>query len=365
MMESEEENVISEYNKKFPYKIELHIHLDGAVRPATILDIAKERGMLDNLPHKTVEEFTRDVVHTKPSSLEECLLSFSYFMPVLAGSKSALSRIAYEFCEDSARQNIRYTEVRYCPHLFSDSIDNPDYATGKGHFTPRDAIEAVHEGLEKGMKDFGIKVYSILCCMTHRPEWSKEIVELCKDYKDKGVVAMDLAGQEFHPGVDPDDCAHRQAFMEAKIYGIYRTVHAGEVGTHHAVLDALDHMFADRIGHGYHSVDNEATYHRIIREQVHLEVCPVSSIITKSLDQDIKKHPLKSFVRDGVNFSINTDDPTVLGNNMDEDYKACNEMGLTDNDLIKGIFNAARSCFAPEEVKLQILADLKRIYGEH
>ena len=95
---------------------------------------------------------------------------------VFRGSRSAISRIAYEFCEDSRKQNIRYTEVRYCPHLLSDSIENPECATSKGEFTPKDVVEAVNDGLERGMKDFGIKVYSILCCMTHRPGNSYTVI---------------------------------------------------------------------------------------------------------------------------------------------------------------------------------------------
>ena len=91
------------------------------------------------------------------------------FLFLFSGNSSALTRVAYEFCEDSAKHNIKYTEVRYCPHLFSNSVDNPENAKVKGEFTPRDAVVAINEGLARGMKDFGIKVYTILCCMTHRP----------------------------------------------------------------------------------------------------------------------------------------------------------------------------------------------------
>ena len=85
------------------------------------------------------------------------------------GSKAALKRIAYELCEDCARQNIKYTEVRYSPHLFANTGDDPEFSVVVGRFTPRDAVVAVNKGLAKGMKDFGIKVNTILCCMTHRP----------------------------------------------------------------------------------------------------------------------------------------------------------------------------------------------------
>lgn len=365
IIHSDDEKLIEEYNRLFPFKIELHIHLDGAVRPETILEIATERGMQDSLPHKNVDQLNKDVVLKEPSSLERLLLSFSYFMPILTGSKAALKRIAYELCEDCAKQNIRYTEVRYSPHLFANTDEDTEFSVEKGKFTPRDAVVAVNKGLAKGMKDFGVKVNTILCCMTHRPDWSKEVLELCKEFRNEGVVGIDLAGQEFHPGVHPDDCAHKKVFAEARICGIHRTVHAGEIGTYEAVRDALDHMQAERIGHGYHAYDDEETYRKVINENVHLETCPISSILTKACDADIQKHPLKAFVKDGINFSINTDDPVVLGNTLTDDYQVARRMGLSTNDIIIGIFNAARSSFAPEEEKKQLLAELVDVYGEH
>ena len=93
-------------------------------------------------------------------------ISKSFFF---RGNRKALKRIAYELCEDCAKQNIRYTEVRYSPHLFASNCDDPEFAVSAGGFTPRDAVVAVNEGLEEGMKDFGVRVNTILCCMTHRP----------------------------------------------------------------------------------------------------------------------------------------------------------------------------------------------------
>lgn len=365
-MEPEEEaKLIAEFNKRFPYKVELHVHLDGSVRPETVIDIAKERGMLDSLPHKTVDELNRDVILVEPSSLERLLTSFGYFMPIISGYKRAVERIAYELCEDCAKHNVKYMEVRYSPHLFSNSLTDPEFAQTPGTFTPHDVVETVNEALARGMKDFDVKVNTILCCMTNRPDWSKQVLNLCKWYKCKGVVGIDLAGQEFEPGTHYDDCEHKQAFREAAQWGIRRTVHAGEIGTASAVQEALDHMCAERIGHGYHALDDPELYQRIIKEQVHLETCPISSIMTKACDKDEQKHPLKQFVKDGVNYSINTDDPVVLGNTLTDDYKFAQDMGLSDEDIIRGIFNAVRSSFASEKDKQKMEEDLIKVYGQY
>lgn len=365
MAPEEEEKLIEEFNKRFPYKVELHVHLDGSVRPETVIDIAKERGMLEDLPHKTVAELNRDVILVEPSSLERLLTSFSYFMPIISGYKRAVERITYELCEDCAKHRIKYMEVRYSPHLLCNTLTDPEFAQTPGTFTPRDVVETVNNTLQKGMKDFGVKINTILCCMTNRPDWSQEVLNLCKWYKGRGVVGIDLAGQEFEPGTHYDDCKHKKAFREAAQWGIRRTVHAGEIGTSQAVTEALDHMLAERIGHGYHAMEDPQLYQRIIREQIHLETCPISSIMTKACDKDPMKHPLKQFVKDGVNYSINTDDPVVLGNTLTDDYKFAQDMGLTDEDIIQGIFNAIRSSFASDEDKQRIEEELVKVYGPH
>ncbi|XP_033726918.1 adenosine deaminase-like isoform X2 [Pecten maximus] len=307
---------------KFSYKVELHIHLDGAIRSETILDISN-------------------------------------------GDKDAVSRIAYEFCEDCSRSGIRYVEVRYNPHLLSNTLDKPDFARERGDFSPRDVVATVCDALEKGGRDFNLTVNSILCCMTHRPEWSAEIVSLCREFQHRGVVAIDSAGQDFEPGKDPLLCRHKKAFKEAYDHGIHRTVHAGENGPYEGVQEALDHMYAERIGHGYHVTDSPALYSRCKKERVHFEICPISSIITGACPVDIMKHPLIGFANDGVNFSLNTDDPIILDNDLAGDYVLAGKMGLSDEQIIKSIFNAARASFATEEQKKNLLADLAEVYGDY
>lgn len=348
---------------EFPYKVELHVHLDGAVRPQTILDIAKSRGL--HMPHENIEEFKKDVVLYEPASLEALLKCFHTFMPVLAGCRDALRRIAYEFCEDCAAHNIKYVETRYAPHLFANDAEKPIFAASQGDLTPREVVSIICKALKDGSRDFGITVKSILCCMEHTPQWSLEVADLCIEFKSEGVVAIDIAGDDFAPGVEPDECLHKQAFKKAYEAGIHRTVHAGENGPAEGIKEALDHMNAERIGHGYHVLEDMELYKRCLKDQVHFEVCPESSIKTGSVSTDLSKHPLLRFVADGANFSINTDDPIVLDNDIDEDYRLAKEMGLTDEQIVKSIFNAARDCFAPEEEKKQLMADLIKVYGEH
>ncbi|XP_069106458.1 adenosine deaminase-like [Argopecten irradians] len=358
---------------KFPYKVELHIHLDGAVRSETILDISKSKNRpiisIDDDGKQTVitdlEALDKEVIIRHPCSLREFLHTFNVFMPIIAGDKEAVSRIAYEFCEDCSKSGIRYVEVRYNPHLLSNTLDKPDFARERGNFSPRDVVETVCDALERGSRDFNVTVNSILCCMTHRPEWSAEVVALCKEFQHKGVVALDIAGQDFKPGKDPLLCRHKKAFKEAYDHGVHRTVHAGENGPAEGVEEAIDHMYAERIGHGYHMMDDPDLYSRCKKNGVHFEVCPASSIVTSACPVDIMKHPLIKFAEDGVNFSLNTDDPIILDNTLDDDYVLAGKMGLSDEQIIQSIFNAARASFGTAEQKKKLLADLVEVYGEH
>ncbi|WAR15795.1 ADA-like protein [Mya arenaria] len=329
MNPEEERKLIVEYNTRFPMKVELHVHLDGSVRPETVLDIAKERDMLSSLPHKTVEELNRDVILVEPSSLDRLLQSFSYFMPIISGYKNAVSRIAYELCEDCAKHRIRYMEVRYCPQLFANSDVTNEYVGEPGTFTPRDVVVTVNEALARGMKDYDVTVKTILCCMTHKPDWAPEVLSLCKEFRDKGVVGIDLAGLEFQPGTPAEECALKKVFQEAAACGIHRTVHAGEIGTARAVREAIDEMKAERIGHGYHAYDDPEVYKKVINEHIHLETCPISSILTKACDSDVTKHPLRKSVK----------------------------------RLKSYIFNAARCCFSDVEERKSLVRQLKEVYG--
>ncbi|OWF49310.1 adenosine deaminase-like [Mizuhopecten yessoensis] len=358
---------------KFSYKVELHIHLDGAIRSETVLDISKTKDRpiisTDEDGKQTIitdqETLDKEIVIKTPCSLKAFLHTFNVFMPIIAGDRDAVFRIAYEFCEDCANSGIRYVEVRYNPHLLSNSLEKPDYALTRGDFSPRDVVATVCDALEKGSIDFNLTVNSILCCMTHKPEWSAEIVDLCKEFKHRGVVAIDSAGQDFIPGKDPQLCSHKIAFKKAYDNGIHRTVHAGENGPSEGVREALDHMYAERIGHGYHVTDDPDLYNRCKKDCVHFEICPASSIITGACPVDIQKHPLIRFANEGLNFSLNTDDPIILDNMLADDYLMAGQMGLSDEQIIKSIFNAARASFATVEQRKKLLADLVDVYGEH
>ncbi|KAK0398861.1 hypothetical protein QR680_002784 [Steinernema hermaphroditum] len=328
----------------FP-KVELHLHLDGSIRYDTILDLAQKK-QIDLQGAKTVDD------------LSKVLAAFSIFLPVVTGDKEAIERIAYELCEDQNKNGVVYFEARYSPHFLCDTVphhlSNGEPATGK--LTPREVIQAVKCGLDRGEAKFGVKARSILCCIRGFEDWNNEILELATTMREYGVVAIDVAGCAHGADEQYEESVVR-VFQEAAKRGIHRTVHAGESGGAKEVCIAIERMKAQRIGHGYRLILDEDAYKKhAIEEQTHLEGCPYSSVMTGSVELDWPKHPIGRWVKDGVNFSLSTDDPTCFDNSMLSELElAKNEIGLSIHDIWKCQLNAARSCFLPDDEKKPLI----------
>ncbi|KAG7263832.1 hypothetical protein CRUP_003841 [Coryphaenoides rupestris] len=342
-------------------KIELHVHLDGAIRVQTILDVAKRRGI--SLPADTVEEMTQIIIVQQPASLTEFLGKFAEYMHVIAGDREAIKRIAYEFVEDKAKEGVIYVEVRYSPHFLANTGVEPiPWDQEEGDVSPDEVVRLVNEGLTEGEKAFHIKARSILCCMRHMPSWSMNVVELCKKYHHEGVVAIDLAGDESlnceaYPG-------HRMAYEEAVRCGIHRTVHAGEVGPPSVVKEAVEVLMAERVGHGYRTLEDQDLYRDLLAKKMHFEVCPISSKLTRACEPDFTKHPAIRFREDKANYSLNTDDPLIFNSNLHLDYSTAQKyMGFTEKEFQRLNICSAESCFLPEKEKEDLLNKLYEAYG--
>ncbi|XP_006881786.1 PREDICTED: adenosine deaminase [Elephantulus edwardii] len=349
---------VSFFNKR---KVELHVHLDGAIKLETILYYGKKRGV--TLPAYTVEELEKIIGMDEPLSLPGFLAKFDYYMPAIAGCREAIKRIAYEFVEMKAKEGVVYVEVRYSPHLLANSKVHPiPWNQAEGDLTPDEVVYLVNQGLQEGERDFKIKARSILCCMRHMPDWSLEVVELCKKYWQQTVVAIDLAGDETIKDSSLFE-GHMKAYEEAVRSGIHRTVHAGEVGSAKVVKEAVDLLKTERLGHGYHTLEDEALYQRLLQENMHFEVCPWSSYLTGAWKMGTE-HAVIRFKNDKANYSLNTDDPLIFKSTLDTDYKMTKQdMGFTEEEFKRLNINAAKSSFLPENEKKEVLDVLYKAYG--
>ncbi|KAL1020620.1 hypothetical protein UPYG_G00002520, partial [Umbra pygmaea] len=343
-------------------KIELHVHLDGAIRVETILDVAKRRKI--TLHANTVEEMKPlCMLHQPVLVFGDFLSKFEEYMHVIAGDREAIKRIAYEFVEDKAKEGVIYVEVRYSPHLLANTDVQPiPWNQKEGELSPGDVVHLVNQGLAEGEKAFKIKARSILCCMRHMPSWSMEVLELCKKYKEDGVVAIDLAGDESFK-CDANS-AHRLAYEEAVRCGIRRTVHAGEIGPASVVKEAVEVLKAERIGHGYNTLKDQGLYEQLLEQNMHFEICPISSKLTGSCDPDFTKHPLITFRKDKANYSLNTDDPLIFNSTLNLDYSTVQKyMGFTEDEFKRLNINSAKSSFLPDKEKKDLLEKLYEAYG--
>ncbi|XP_071381663.1 adenosine deaminase-like isoform X2 [Centroberyx affinis] len=318
-------------------KVELHVHLDGAIRVQTILDVAERRGI--PLPANTVEEMTQIIIVQKPATLTEFLGKFAEYMHVIAGDREAIKRIAYEFVEDKAKEGVIYVEVRYSPHFLANTQVEPiPWNQKEGDLSPDEVVHLVNKGLSEGERAFNIKARSILCCMRHMPSWSMDVVELCKKYRHEGVVAIDLAGDESlnceaYPG-------HRMAY------------------------EAVEVLKAERVGHGYRTLEDQGLYKKLLAQNMHFEVCPISSKLTGACDPDFTKHPVITFRKDRANYSLNTDDPLIFNSTLHLDYCTAQKyMGFTEEEFKRLNLGSAQSCFLPEKEKKDLLNKLYEAYG--
>ncbi|KAH0501761.1 Adenosine deaminase [Microtus ochrogaster] len=345
-----------EDEKLHEMKVELHVHLDGSIKLETILYYANSwivpfimpltsfsvplttlRALYGAYEADTVEGLRDIIGMDKPISLPGFLAKFDYYMPAIAGCREAIKRIAYEFVEMKAKEGV------------------------VGDLTPDEVVDLVNQGLQEGEQAFGVKVRSILCCMRHQPNWSLEVLELCKKYHQKAVVAIDLAGDETIEGSSLFP-GHVQAYEGAVKSGIHRTVHAGEVGSAEIVREAVDTLKTNRVGHGYHTLEDEALYKRLLQENMHFEVCPWSSYLTGAWDPKTE-HAVVRFKKDQANYSLNTDDPLIFKSTLDTDYQMTKrDMGFTEEDFKRLNINAAKSSFLPEEEKKELLERLYREY---
>ncbi|MFH1726686.1 MAG: adenosine deaminase [Elusimicrobiota bacterium] len=317
-------------------KVDSHCHLDGSLRPETVLDLAKRLNI--RLPADNAADLRRFVtVSPDCRSLEEFLEVFERLYPLLRDPAS-LERIAYELTADCAAENIRHLEVRFAPAL-----------QAHDKFPIPQVVEATLRGLRRGLKDHAVTSGVILCL--YRGLGRKEnraTLEGLKSFYDPanglaepGVVGMDLAGDEAsHPIAEYADL-----FQEARRLGIPSTCHAGETGGAENVRGALE-LGVRRIGHGVGVHGDEPLLREIVRRRIPLEISITSNLRTKSV-RDLASHPLRRFYEAGAPVTLNTDDPGVIGIRLTDEYRTARGMGFSIDELARVAIEAVDHLFLP------------------
>jgi adenosine deaminase len=268
-------------------------------------------------------------------SLTDFLKRFEIFYPVLPYAVTQ-ERIAYELCEDCARDNVIYFETRFAPALASN-----------GRFTMEDAVVAALEGLRRGQRDFGIRCGLILCCYRSITlQQNIDTVKLAQKYRQQGVVGIDLAGDELQYPAAP----HGEAFALARKLEIPITIHAGEGGKAENIREAVFDYGATRIGHGV-ALGRDTELLKQVRDQgTVFEICLTSNLQTSSVPS-LSKHPFKKFFDEKVRVTLNTDDPAISNLTLTDEFElAAREYKLMPWQIHELLVNAANAVFAEPSV---------------
>ena len=298
-------------------KTEIHIHLEGAIRTQTIIDVAKEYNL--KLPAYQASKLDRHVkIYDQMRDLETVLAAFAIFQNSITSPK-VLERIAWELFEDSARQNIKLLEVRF----------SPDWAF-HGHGLDWDeCLEGLLRAKERAEREFDMAIgYIAITSRSMGPESCVRTVDWAIRHQNE-FVGVDLADSE-------RDFPLRefvQPIQQAKEAGLKVTIHTGEDTPASFVKETIELANPDRIGHGIHAIQDMQVIDLIKERGITLEINPWSNYLTNSV-RTIEEHPLKKLFDLGMRVTINSDDPEVLETNLNNEYRIAHEvLGMSMDDI--------------------------------
>ena len=334
-------------------KVLLHDHLDGGLRPRTVLELADAHGYRQ-LPADDAESLGHWFRQAADSgSLEKYLETFAHTVGVMQ-HPDAVARVARECALDLAADGVVYAEVRMAPELL----------TAQG--TPIEAaVEAILDGFATGSRDAAaagtpIQVGALLCAMRQNDRWS-EVADLVVRYRDSGVVGFDLAGPEI--GFPPDRLPEAIAVLDRA--GAHRTIHAGEAAGIDSIRAALDGAHAERLGHGVRIADEVAddgtlgaVAQRVLEEQVPLEVAPSSNVQTGAYPS-LAGHPVDRLHRLGFAVTVNTDNRLMSGvSASSEMFDVATTFGWSWDDVQTVTERALAAAFLPDDERKRLLSDV-------
>lgn len=330
--------VTEELIRRLP-KTDLHCHLDGSCRVQTLIDLAAEQKV--NLPFNDYDRLREHLeVGDKAKNLGDYLKGFAVTLAVMQ-EPYAIERVAYELAEDAAKENVRYLEVRFSPILH---INKGKRMT--------EILDSVIRGLIRAEAKYNIKTGVIICGMRSiSPETSVRLAELTVAYKNKKVLAFDLAGQEdSYPAKE-----HREAFELILKNNINTTAHAGEAYGPNSVKQAIHDCGAHRIGHGTRLIEDGDLLNYVNDHRIPLEICLSSNVQTKAV-KDFLSHPLRIYYDFGLRVTLNTDNRLMSATTVSKEiFLAAKTFKFTFDDICNLIVNGFKSAFLPYRERVVLL----------
>ncbi len=319
--------------------IDLHRHLDGSVRVQTVLDLAEQHGL--ELPAYTVEGLAPYIhINGSEPGLMAFIARFKYLVEVLVDA-DACRRVAYENVEDAKREGIDYIELRFSPWFMAE----------RHGLNPQEVVEACLDGIAAGERDTGVRANAIgILSRSYGVETCQKELDAILACRD-GIVAVDLAGDEaaFPAALFID---HFKCVRDA---GLRVTVHAGEADGPASVWSAIQDLGAERIGHGFRSIEDPLLVEYLHKKNIGLESCPTSNLHISAIES-YAVHPVRPLVEQGVTVCFNTDDPGISNIDISHEYEiAAPATGLSPAQIRQAQANALQMAFLSDSEKTALL----------
>lgn len=322
-------------------KAELHIHLDGCLRPSTMIELAREAKYA--LPVTDPTSLAKWMLVDDAGDLEDYLKRFEVTIALLQTPES-IERVAYEMVENAKSDGLRYFEVRYCPTL-----------SGRNGLSVEEVVAAQWRGLQRGEKDFGIPSRIINTALRQNdPAASVDLARRSVALREQGVVGFDIAGGESGRYAK----SHAEAFRVAREGYLGITVHAGEAAGAGSVKQAVFDCGADRIGHGTRLFEDPALEAYVRDRQIPIEINLTSNVQTRAVAR-AADHPLRGYLDRGLSVMLNSDSWLMSGTTCSNEYwLAHTELGCTRAEIDRMILDGFRGAFLPWPEKQALLAQV-------
>ena len=326
-------------------KVELHRHLEGTLRLETMLDIARRHGL--TIPADILRLSSLVQMQEQESYSFQNFLSKFNTLRLFYRSPEVIHRITREAIEDAARDNVRYLELRFTPVALSRAE----------RFPLGDVMDWVIASARDAAQQFGVTVRLIASVNRHEShELAEQVAWLAAEKKGRGLVAMDLAGNEAEFKSEP----FYPVFKEARQAGLHITIHAGEWGPASNVKEAIEELGAERIGHGVRVLEDENVVALARERRTAFEVC-VTSNYQSGVVAALDAHPLKAMHEAGLNVTVNTDDPSISRITLSNEYQiVCDDLGLPMEALKQRVLAAAQASFLPDAERDNLVKQMTR-----
>ncbi len=325
-------------------KVELHRHLEGALRLSTVAEVVRNEGL--DLP-TNVEDLRKliQVTPDQPHSFSNFLSKFRSLRKIYRSS-NIIQRVVREAIQDASNDHIRYLELRFSLAALS----------GERDFPLDEVADWVIEAATKEAEAKGLRLRLIMSVNRHEPpEMAEKIAQMAVDRREKGIVGLGLAGNEAEFPVDP----FQKIFLNAQSAGLKTTIHAGEWAGPESVRHALLKMNANRIGHGIRVLENDEIVAIARERKTVFEVC-ISSNVDSGIIDMVSHHPLQRMIQEELQVTLNTDDPGISNIKLTDEYLiAQRELGLSLDQLKGLIMAAARAAFLEQEERKILEAELR------